>query len=92
MSRYLLSRFLACAVLGLFFGMIVHADYVKWSNAGLQPFLAYQQVRFLKHIATPASGFMLFLGSLLLAILAAAFYELCVFTFSTVASRLMPRD
>jgi hypothetical protein len=91
-SRYLLSRTLACVVLAFFAAIIFHADHVKWSAAGMQAFLSYQQTRYIKHIATPTSAFTFFLGSLLVCILAAGFYELCVFTFSTVAARVMPRD
>jgi hypothetical protein len=91
-SRYLISRLLACGVLAFFMGLVTHGSYVKWSHAGLQSFLDYQQARFTKYMAPPVSVLHTFFVQLFLALLAAIFYELCVFTFSTIASRLKSRD
>ncbi len=90
MTRHLISRILATAVLGLAFGCYVHHGYVQWNQRGREAFSVYEMHRFDYYMSAPRPmGRTIFRAAIALAGLLAV-YESIALGLSVILQSAIP--
>jgi hypothetical protein len=83
-NRYLASRFVAVALVGILGGLYIQSNYAMWGRVGRDAFIAYEMSRFDRYMATvPPIAHTLF-GATLLAVGFAVIYELIALGMSAI--------
>ncbi len=94
MQNKLVARVLSAVLLGVLFGMSVHAGYAKWNRLGYSAFVSFQQARFDRYMFHLQPESRTLLTFVVAALIAAAAYELVVlgvWKLSKFISTLPPR-
>jgi hypothetical protein len=76
MNRHLTCKMIAAIVMGAFLGIFINYGYAMWGRRGHDAFIAYEEHRFDKYMATPHLSIGIIVISIFVASIFFFFYEL----------------